>query len=387
VRLTERDLVRKRLQELYAFNRGALYSDSLSQAQAAFEQGDFEKTLELVKACSELFEKRHRKKLQQDPGTLDGKRRASQEEKLALEGKQSRIKEILGVFDEVLKPLETMAKLQRLGRPRPVAESGTPDGARPDVELPKGFRAEYEAAQTVNACYRVVCRHFDFQPVSSDRDITPDTLYYVRSKESHLIRSSPGESHTDPVAMTVVLSGQRMKPVPRQKLLELGKKEQLLRLVPKTPEKAALPSSSAEGDQGPAADGSEAPVEREKSYIDCLIDMGSFTQLVSAAQQSGIVPDADQIAHVRDREYRTGQYNTAFGTIERLYVRFNQTAAQREQKLRSEELDYKSGALKMSPKQWMAKKQRDTLQTQKIERARRNFARVLDGLRILMVSR
>jgi len=42
--------------------------------------------------------------------------------------------------------------------------------------------------------------------------------------------------------------------------------------------------------------------------------------------------------------------------------------------------------LKMSPKEWQKKKQRDTLQTQKIERARRQFARVLDGLRIRIVS-
>ena len=58
-----------------------------------------------------------------------------------------------------------------------------------------------------------------------------------------------------------------------------------------------------------------------------------------------------------------------------------------QQRLRAEELKYKAGVLKMSPKQWMLKKQRDTLQTQKIERARRHFARVLDGLRILVVSK
>ena len=82
-----------------------------------------------------------------------------------------------------------------------------------------------------------------------------------------------------------------------------------------------------------------------------------------------------------------GKHQTAFDIIERLSVRFSQTAAARQQKLRAEELKYKSGVLKMSPKQWQQKKQRDTLQTQKIERARRNFARVLDGLRILLVSK
>ena len=384
--MTERDLIEKRLQELYDFNRGALYSNSLIEAQAAFQQGDFVKTLELVRASGELFEKRHKKKLQQDPERPDGKRRASREERLALEGKQSKIREIFRIFDEVQTHLEKMAKLQRLGCPGPMAESGTPAGAQPAAQLPQGFQAEYAAAQTTDARYQVISRYFDLQPVSSDQDIRPDTFYYVRAKESHLIRSSPGESGRDPVPMTVVPSGQRMKPVARQKLLELGKKAQLLRLMPKSPGEAARQSSPAKSDQGSVPDGSTALTEPKKAYSECVIDMGSFAQLLTAAQQSGIVPNADQIGHLRDREFRMGKYQTAFNTIERLSVRFNQAATARQHKLRREEIDYKSGVLKMSPKEWQRKKQRDTLQTQKIERARRQFARVLDGLRLRIVS-
>jgi len=47
---------------------------------------------------------------------------------------------------------------------------------------------------------------------------------------------------------------------------------------------------------------------------------------------------------------------------------------------------YRSGTLKRTPKEWQAKKQRDTLQTQQIERARRSFARVLSGLRVLLAK-
>ena len=383
---TERDLVEKHLQELYDFNRGALYSNSLIQAQTAFEQGDFVKTLELVKASRELFEKRHKKTLQQDPKKPDGKRRASKKERLALEGKQSRIKEIIGIFDEVLKPLETMAKLQRLAPPKPAAKSDAPREARPPARRPEGFQAEYGAAETDDGRYRVICRHFDVEPVSSDQDIRPDTLYYVRGKESHLIRSSQEEARAEVVAMTVVPSGQRMKPIARRKLLELGAKAQLLRLVPKAASAKGLESSSAQPDQDSVAEGSQLPAGPEKSYSDTVIDVGLFTQLLAAARQSEIVPNADQIAHVRDREFRMGKHQTAFRTIDRLSVKFNQAAAQREQKLRAEEMAYRAGTLKMSPKQWQLKKQRDTLQTQKIERTRRNFTRVLDGLRILIVS-
>jgi hypothetical protein len=123
-----------------------------------------------------------------------------------------------------------------------------------------------------------------------------------------------------------------------------------------------------------------------KSYTECLVDVGSFTQLLTAAQQSEIVPNADQIAQVRDGEFRLRKYQAAFDAIERLLVKFNLTTAQREQTLRREEIDYRSGTLKMSPKQWQLKKQHETLQTQKIDRARRHFARVLDGLRVLLAS-
>jgi len=382
--MTERDVVRKRLQELYDFNRGALYSNSLIQAQAAFEHGDFVNTLELVRASRELFEKRHKKKLDQDPHRLDGNTKASRKERLALEDKQSRIRQILGIFDEVLSPLATMAKLQRLGRPRSVTEPGSPGGSQSVGQHPHGFEAEYDAAPTVDARHQVICRYFHLEPVASDQDITPDTLYYVRGKESHLMRSAAGDVPVDPIVMTVVPSGQRMKPIARQKLLELGGKGQLLKLVPKAPAEVALPSGSAKADPESTADGSTAPTGVQRSYTECLIDMGSFTQLLTSAQQSEIVPNADQIAHVRDREFRTHRYQAAFDAIERLFVKFNLLAAQREQKLRRDEIDYKSGTLKMSPKQWQLKKQRDTLQTQKIERARRHFARVLDGLRVLL---
>ncbi|MBN1590364.1 MAG: hypothetical protein JW888_12690, partial [Pirellulales bacterium] len=105
------------------------------------------------------------------------------------------------------------------------------------------------------------------------------------------------------------------------------------------------------------------------------------------AQQSGVVPGADQIGHIRDCEFRMGQYQTAFEGIERLYVGLKQAADIRKQRLRTEEIDYRSGVLKMSPKEWQQKKQRDTAQTNIIERTRRNFVRVLDGLRVLVLSK
>ena len=64
-----------------------------------------------------------------------------------------------------------------------------------------------------------------------------------------------------------------------------------------------------------------------------------------------------------------------------------ETMAERKQKLRREDLRIRAGHIKMTPKELQAKRRRDTEQTQKIERARRRFARVMDGLRILISPR
>jgi hypothetical protein len=130
----------------------------------------------------------------------------------------------------------------------------------------------------------------------------------------------------------------------------------------------------------------EDAVEQKKALASHIIDMGSFSQLQSAAQQTGLVPNADAIGFVRDHEFRTGKYQAAFERIEAIFMQIRSEAEQRLRKLRQDELNYKSGVLKMSPKQWMIKQQTDTAQTQKIDRTLRYFARILDGLRIMITS-
>jgi hypothetical protein len=116
------------------------------------------------------------------------------------------------------------------------------------------------------------------------------------------------------------------------------------------------------------------------------LDMTAFAQLISAAQQTGFDLNVDAIHSVRDREFRDGRYQRAFDVIEGLYVQLSSHAAQRQAELRRQEIQYKSGALKMSPKEWLARQQRAREQSQKIDRARRQFTRVLDGLTVLRAS-
>ena len=113
------------------------------------------------------------------------------------------------------------------------------------------------------------------------------------------------------------------------------------------------------------------------------IEFGAFTQLLTAAQQCGLVANTDAIVTARDREFRLGRYQRAFDIIEGLYLQLNARAAQRQGELRRQEIQYKSGTLKLTSREWMLRQRQATEQTQKIERARRQFARLLDGLRVL----
>ena len=374
-----RELVEKQLGELYESNRGARYSNLLIQARAAFDEGNFSKTLQLVKDSREFYRKRRKRTLERDPVRPDGKKKASRKERLAIEEKQATVRSTLATFDEAIAQLEPMARLQGLGHVQQPEE--------PTAELPDGFEVQYEATAGADARHAVVSKYFRLETVGSDREIRAGALFYVRGKESRLVTITAEEPDSDPVPLAEVPTGRRINPVPRQKLVELGRKAQLLRLVAKTPEEVAHESRLVEEGPDTSATGWQPPDGAERSHLDVVVDFGSFTQLMTAAQQSEMVTNAELIAQVRDRDFRAGRHRTAFEIIERMSTALNQAALTRQQKLRTEETDYKSGVLKMSPKEWQQKQQRDRQQTQKIQRARRNFTKVLDGLRILMISK
>ena len=126
--------------------------------------------------------------------------------------------------------------------------------------------------------------------------------------------------------------------------------------------------------------------DRQTESLDRLnvLDLGSFSQLLTSAQRSGLVPNADQIGYVRDKEFRLGIYDKAFQSIDMMHNRFLADAGQRQARLTREDVDIAAGRIKISPRELQAKRARDRMQTQEIDRAKRRFQVVLEGLRILM---
>jgi hypothetical protein len=132
--------------------------------------------------------------------------------------------------------------------------------------------------------------------------------------------------------------------------------------------------------QNPSEDASKLSVQQR----DQILDAGAFSQLIDAAQRSGIVPGIALIIQVRDCEFRLGKYHQALQLIESLLSAFVGSATQRTQRLKREEQDIASGRVKMSPKDMQAKRARDNKESELIERTRTRFTRVLEGIRAII---
>ncbi len=210
-----------------------------------------------------------------------------------------------------------------------------------------------------------------------------DTGELHRCTHLHLIQQDPEKAGGKKEAQIILEKQAKIKDTLDRfdKLVErLEKMAKLTPAKPNTPV-SAIPQRSA---KDTPANSEEDVMDQRKGPAVSIIDTGSFTQLQMSAQQTGLVPNADAIGFVRDHEFRTGEYQQAFNRIDGIFMHLRTAAEQRAQRLRQEDLNYHSGVLKMSPKQWMIKQQRDTAETQIIDRTLRYFARVLDGLRILM---
>ena len=126
----------------------------------------------------------------------------------------------------------------------------------------------------------------------------------------------------------------------------------------------------------------KSPEVRPQSRIPPL-DKMAFAQLSHAIRQSGLTISADAVTAVHDNEFRAKRYQKAFDRIEGLYMRLGAEASRRRSELLRQEMQYKSGAVKMTPKEWMLRQRRETEKTQKIEQARRHFTRILDALSVM----
>jgi hypothetical protein len=173
-----------------------------------------------------------------------------------------------------------------------------------------------------------------------------------------------------------------MLPIPKDKFLKSAAKGRILRLVLRQQE--GNESTSEEANRTDSHTKDENKLVSETAERDKILDMGAFTQLLDAAQRSGIVPGSNIIIQVRDCEYRLGKYNKALQMMETLYTTFLGSESQRNQRLQREEMEIASGRKKMSPRELQLKRSQDNQATQAVDRTKVRFQRVLEGLRGLL---
>ena len=355
------------------------------------------------------------------PGAEDqitGKGKEADQQRRTAKRKHEKTVEVIKAFDELIprmKKLVSKAKLKAAKEAKAVAPAksqhsskidalttaeafhhpGKSDqGGKSDQELPGTKPASDNAidASFIDAFqsasddeqFELVHQCFDFHVLENENDVQEFSLYLIhRDEQTYLVKSGAFETKDRTLELTDQISAESMGPMQASLFLELSERRQIVRLTQRdsASEPEGCEKESPSEDNG-SDNGSDDDSDDEVSQN--ILDRGAFSQLLTSAQRSGLVPAADQIGHVRDREFRMGKYDKAFILIDALFSQFTGSSNQRAQQLIREDADIASGRIKISPKDLVAKRSRDRTQTQEVERARRRFQVVLEGLRRLI---
>lgn len=246
---------------------------------------------------------------------------------------------------------------------------------------------------------------FTLHSIETASDFEPNASYFIQTASTSVLvkitEITSLAAETDQLLrLNNLLDDRPIKAVPLQGLLKLAQDRRCFRLgnqdtstrvdAPKSAlskdqsSKPIEPLSAAKEPLTEEAEQSEEGQKKKKPDRQNILDLGAFSQLLTSAQRSGLVPNADQIGYVRDKEFRQGNYDKAFQSIDMMHNRFLANAGQRQARLSREDVDIAAGRIKISPRELQAKRSRDRLQTQEVDRAKRRFQVVLEGLRILM---
>lgn len=218
--------------------------------------------------------------------------------------------------------------------------------------------AELTDAATTEQQRAILQRHYELRVVHADHDFDQEAVYFILGAGiNYLVNTQSPPIRDGKLQIANFLHDKPMKPLDLNRLQGSLKQERIFVLQPRPVDTAAR---------------------------DEILDMGAFSQLVEAAQRSGLVPGVSTIVQVRDCEFRLGRYQQALQLMESLFGSFSGSVAQRNQRLAREESDIASGRVKMSPKDIQAKRIRDNRETEAIDRARTRFSRVVEGLRSLV---
>lgn len=227
------------------------------------------------------------------------------------------------------------------------------------IDPPPGhLAAAFDEAAGPDDQLALLRSHYTVEAVHASQEIEDDAVYYViGGRTNYLIRTQSPAIVDGQVHFRSWLSDAPMKPLAADRL-EAAIDRRLVHRVRSTSLDVA---------------------ERDR-----ILDVGGFSQLIDAAQRTGLVPGIATIIQVRDCEFRLGRHQQALQLMESQWQAFSIKASQRTQQIAREDQDIASGRITMSPRELQVKRQRDRQQTQAIDRARTRFLRVVEGLRTIV---
>ncbi|MGB0598984.1 MAG: hypothetical protein ACPGLY_20045 [Rubripirellula sp.] len=388
-------------QDLYKLLRGSKSAMPVLDAKALYQERKMVAATEKLAYAREMFLESRSRLIKQDvEKQVDKKAKDADRQIKKLKRKQEKLLDVVKAFDELLPQLEKSAERERqrdekkeaaanavaqLERRQERSDQLIAKLAR-RCDLPDGFALAFSKADADHQL-DLVWEHFRFEEVKADEDIFGESLYLIRTDQQCFLVCTPSEDQmTSSFVVVSVVDDRKFKPFSRSEFLELGTRSKMVLLIRNPESRVADRGSVKEESEHDGKAEIKPDVAADESAKVRVMDMGTFSQLLTSAQRCGLVPGADQIGHVRDREFRKGQYDLAFQTIDSLFTRFSAAASQRTQRLAREDADISSGRIKISPKDLQAKRSRDRTEGQEIERAKRRFQVVLEGLRVLMNS-
>jgi len=372
--------------ELYKLLRGSRCAALLLQARTHFDANDANQSLIDVQKTRQTYIESRKTLLEAEENEELSNGRDSQ----FLKKRQNKAVDAVEHFDELLSLLTIQSKKAKLITPvathlpvKPTTSTLETNAAaqhqNADDILRKALNS-VTSAEDVRKCIGQFC---DLKTIEADHDFeSGERMVIFSNGMGHVVEVDDPALLDGTIRIVTWLDQKRMLPIGLDKFLKSALKGRVLQLVVRdqiAPEPLVTNNNIRNTDV----------VEHEKlvsetAERDKILDMGAFTQLLDAAQRSGIVPGSNIIIQVRDCEYRLGKYNKALQMMETLYTTFLGAESQRNQRLKREEMEIASGRKKMSPRELQLKRSQDNQATQAVDRAKVRFQRVLEGLRGLL---
>ena len=396
-------------QDLYKLLRGSKSAFGVLDARTLFLEKKMQAALAKIVDSRESYSTSRTRLMKQDAKKqVDAKAKDAERQIKRIERKQEKVREILKKFDEMMPALEKLAAKEHEKESAQQQGAAVHDDGGVAIEPQTGVRPVTPKDVSVEFAARfietegdkqleLISGNFGFQPIESEEDIFPNSVYFIRiQNESFLVHTRGQDEMGDDVPLVSVVDEMPMKTYTRDAFVRLGTRRRMVLLTTTKAESDSYPDSiDLLDDPSEAIPNGETYAENLSETIDNFepgkekdpdagLDTDDFSQLMESAQRSGLVPNVQQIAHYRDREFRLACYDMAFAGIEGIFANFTAAAKELKQRLASEEQAAESGEMKISPEEIKAKLAQNRQTIQAVEEARSKFQHVIDGLQVLM---